>query len=103
MSYFKEQHLQHMGVPRPEVQLELQLPAYAKATETLDLSCICDLHRNLLQCQILNPLSEARDRTRNLMVPRWIHLPLSHNGNSQTCIFLTDFSKESHVSTFFKK
>uniref|UniRef100_A0A8D0PR72 Complement C5 n=1 Tax=Sus scrofa TaxID=9823 RepID=A0A8D0PR72_PIG len=25
------------------------------------------------QCWILNPLSEARDRTQNLMVPSWIH------------------------------
>ena len=26
----------------------------------------------LTQCLILNPLSKARDRTRNLMVPSWI-------------------------------
>ena len=25
------------------------------------------------QCRILNPLSEARDQTRNLMVPNWIY------------------------------
>ena len=31
------------------------------------------LHHSLWQRPILNPLSEARDRTRNLMVPSWIH------------------------------
>ena len=31
------------------------------------------LHHSSLQCWILNPLSEARDRTHNLMVPSWIH------------------------------
>ena len=38
-----------------------------------DPSCLCDLHHSSWQCRILNPLSEARDRTRNLMVPSWIH------------------------------
>ena len=33
---------------------------------------ICDLHHSPWQCQILDPLSEARDQTCNLMVPRWI-------------------------------
>ena len=33
---------------------------------------ICNLHHSSRQCRILNPLSEARDQTRNLMVPRWI-------------------------------
>ena len=31
---------------------------------------------------IVNSRSEARDRTRNLMVPSWIRYPLSHDGNS---------------------
>ena len=43
------------------VQLERQLPAYATATAVPDLSCICDLHRSLRQCQILNPLIKVRD------------------------------------------
>ena len=37
-----------------------------------DLSRVCDLHHNSRQCQILNPLIEARDRTCNLMVPTQI-------------------------------
>uniref|UniRef100_A0A8D0MA29 Opalin n=1 Tax=Sus scrofa TaxID=9823 RepID=A0A8D0MA29_PIG len=40
---------------------------------TQDLSCVFDLHHSSQQCQILNPLSEARDRTPNLMVPSRIH------------------------------
>ena len=34
--------------------------------------CICNLHDSSWQCQILNPLSEARDRTCNHMVPSQI-------------------------------
>ena len=52
-------HPRHMESPRLGVKSELQLPA----TATRDLSCICDLHHILRQCQILNPLSEARDPT----------------------------------------
>ena len=39
------------------------------ATATRDLSCICNLHHSSRQCRILNPLSKARDQTRNLIVP----------------------------------
>ena len=56
-----------MEVPRLGVKSELQLPAYTTATATQDLSSICDLHHSSWQCQILNPLSEARDRTYVLM------------------------------------
>ena len=38
---------------------------------TQDSSCICDLHHSSWQGHILNPLSEARDGTRNLMLPSW--------------------------------
>ena len=60
-------HLQHTQVPRLGVKLELQ--AYTRATATPDLSDVCDLHHSSRQQQILNPLSEARDQTRNLI---WI-------------------------------
>ena len=36
---------------------------------TPDPSCVCNLHQSSWQCRILNPLSEARDRTHNLLVP----------------------------------
>ena len=59
----------YMEVPRLGVQLELQLLAFATATATQDPSRLCDLYHSSQQRQILNPLSEAADRTRNLMVP----------------------------------
>ena len=40
--------------------------AYTRATSTLDLSHFCGLSCSFWQCQILNPLSEARDRTQIL-------------------------------------
>ena len=51
----------HMEVLRLGVESELQLPAYATAIATPDPSHICNLHHSSRQCQILNPLSEARD------------------------------------------
>ena len=55
-----------MEVPRLGVELELELPAYATATATLDPRHICDLRQSLRQCWILNPLKEARDQTHIL-------------------------------------
>ena len=65
-------HLWHMEVPRLEVYLELQLLAYTTSTAMPDPSHLCDLHRSSRQRRILNPLSEGRDQTRNLVVPNWI-------------------------------
>ena len=61
----------HMEVPRLGVELELQLPASATATATAtrDPSRVCDPHHSSGQRRTLNPLSKARDRTRNLMGP----------------------------------
>ena len=50
-------------------ELELQLLAYTTVTAMLALSCTFDLHQNSWQCQILNPLNEARDQTHILMDP----------------------------------
>ena len=52
-----------MEVPRLGTESELKLPAYSTATATPDPSHICDLHYSSWQCQMLNPLSEARDQT----------------------------------------
>ena len=38
-----------------------------------DLSRVCNLPHSSQQHQILNPLSEAKNQTRNLMVTSWIH------------------------------
>ena len=59
----------HMEVPRLGIESELQLSAYTTAIATRDLSRICDLLHSSWQHQIINPLSEDRDRTRNVMVP----------------------------------
>ena len=54
-------HPQHMEVPRPGVELELQLQPTPEITATPDLSGICDLQHSSQQWQILSPLSGARD------------------------------------------
>ena len=70
---FLGQHPQHMEIPRLGVELELQLPAYTIVTAMLDPGCVCYLHCSSQQCQILNPLSEARDPTLLLMDTSGIH------------------------------
>ena len=52
--------LSHTEVLRLGVESELQLLAYATVTALPDLSSISNLYNSLWQCQILNPLSEAR-------------------------------------------
>ena len=71
-------HPWHMDIPRLGVQSELWLPATATATS--DPSRICDLHHSSWQRRILNPLSEARDGTRNLTVPSRIHFHCAKTG-----------------------
>ena len=61
-------HLQHMEVSRLGVQSDLQLPAYATATATSDLSHI----HGSQQRWVLSPLSEARDQIYNLTIPSQI-------------------------------
>ena len=70
-----------MEVPRLGVESELQLLAYITATTTVqDPSHVCDLHHSPQQHQILNPLSEARDQTCNLVVPSGIRFHCSRTG-----------------------
>ena len=66
--FFLWPHTRHMEVPGLGVKLELQLPAYTTVTAKPDLSLICKLHHSSQQHQILNPLSEARDRIHILVV-----------------------------------
>ena len=73
-------HLRHMEVFGLGVESKLQLPAYATATP--DPSPICNLCHSSQQHQILNPVSEARDRTLILMDTSRVLNPLSHKGNS---------------------
>ena len=62
-------HSLHMEVPRLGVELELQPPAYITVPATPDPSHLCNLHHSSGHHRILNPLSEARDWTHNLIVP----------------------------------
>ena len=78
-----------MEVPRLGVESELQLPVYTTATATRDPSHVCDLHHSSRQRWILNPLSGARDRTRNLIVPSRICFPCSITGTPKKLIFRT--------------
>ena len=59
---------------------ELRLQPTPQLTEMPDPSHICNQHHSSRQCRILNPLSEARDRTRNLMVPSQIRFCCATTG-----------------------
>ena len=63
------------------------------ATATPDPGRICDLHHSSGQCQILNPLSEARDRTYNLKVPSQIHFHCATTGTPSITYLIS--SKET--------
>ena len=67
-------YMRYVDGPRLGVQLELQLPAYATATATQDLSHVCNLHHSsqLTSNRILNSLSKARDQTHILVDPSQI-------------------------------
>ena len=68
-------YLCHMEVPRLRVESELQLLACTTATATWDPSCVCHLHYSSRPRSILNPLSEARDRTHIPMDTSRVHYP----------------------------
>ena len=78
--FFLGPHSQHMEVHRLGVQLELQLPAYTTAAAKPDPSHVCDLHHSPWQCWILNPLSEAKDWTHDIMPPSRIHFCCAMTG-----------------------
>ena len=79
----------HMELPRLGLESKPQLPAYATATATQDLSHVCDLYHRSPQCWVLNPLSEARNWTHNLMVTSWICVCCATTGTP--CIFFLIF------------
>ena len=66
-------HVRHIEGPRLGVQSELQLLAYTTATATPAPSHVYNLHGSSWQCRILNPQSEARDRTCILMDAIQVH------------------------------
>ena len=79
-----------MEAPRPGVESEWQLPDYTTATATWGPSCVCNLHHSSQQCWIINPLSEARDRTCILIDTSWVLNPLCHNRDSKCSIVINN-------------
>ena len=61
-SFFRATPTTYEG-SRTRVKWELQTLAYTTATAKQDPRRVFDLHHSSRQRQILNPLSEARDRT----------------------------------------
>ena len=76
-----------MGVPRLEVEWELQLLAYPTAT----YAAACG------NAHILNPLREARDGKHILTGATLGPYPLSHNGNSCVAFLHRVLLKNSYV------
>ena len=85
--FFKRPHTWHMVVPRLGVTLALQLLTYNTAIAMPDLNHVCYLHHSSWQCQILNPLNEARDQTHISMDTSWVYNLLRHHGNSSQLCF----------------
>ena len=69
-----------MDVPRPGVKSKLL--TYDTATATRDLNRIYNLYCSFWQCQILSPLSQARDRIHILMDTSQVLNLLSRRENS---------------------
>ena len=89
-------HPWYMEIPRLGFQSELQLLAYTTAAATQDPSCICNLYHSSWQCQILNPLNEARDQTCNFMVPSWILFRCAKTGAPGTALKRKKEKKKNH-------
>ena len=66
--------------------MELQLLAYTTATAMPDPSHVCNLHHSSQHRRILNPLSEARDRTLSLVVPSCIRFRCAMTGTLKKTI-----------------
>ena len=95
--FFLGPYPQHMEIHRLEVQSELQLPPYATAAP--DPSRVFDLYHSSWHRWILNPPSEAWDRTRNLMVPSWICFRCATTGTPITDFLKRPlFARESRIS-----
>ena len=89
-------HLRHMESSRLEAE-----SAYTIAIATQDPSLVCNLHHSSQQHQILNLLSEARERTHILMGTNQVCNPLSHNRNSLERWFLEQKSESREFLLWF--
>ena len=78
-----------MDVLRLAVESELQQPlATAIATAMQDPSRVFDLQHSSWQCQIPDPLREARDGTHILMDPSWIRFCCATMGTPSVIFFI---------------
>ena len=79
------------GSSQARSQIRAALLAYSTALGTQDLSHICDLHHSSWKCWILNPRSEARDRTHILIDTSQVQFPWATMGIPQIhkIIYLT--------------
>ena len=100
-------HPRHMEVLRLGVESELQLPVYAIAMGTLDLSPFCELSHSSQQHRVFDPLSEVRDRTHILLNNSQVLNPLSYSGSSNgphfvyPLISLCTFGLKYKIDFFF--
>ena len=91
-------YLQHREVPRPGFELELQLPAYTRATAMPDPRRIFDLHHSSRQRRIPDLLSEARDGTCVFMDASRVHCCCTTTGTPHLAQ-LNHFPLTSNSST----
>ena len=86
-------HLWHMDmdVPRLAAESKLQPPTYATAIAIQMPSCVFELHHSLPQRRILNPLREARDRTRIFVDTSWARYCWATTGTSLKHLFFSFF------------
>ena len=77
----------HMEVPRRGVTPELQLLVYTTVRVMPDPSHVCDLLRSSQQCQILSPLSGARDWCCVLIDTSWVCYRWATRGTPRSYTF----------------
>ena len=90
--FFLGPHPRHMEAPRLGVELKLQLSACTTAIVTPDPSCVCNLHHSSWQCQVLDPLREARDRTCILTDTSQVHFCCATMGIPLFFFFFNGFT-----------
>ena len=87
------------GSSQARGQIRGAAATYTTATAMLDPSHICNLCRRLQQCQIFNPLIEARDQTHILIDTSQVFNLLSHNGNSVCTVEYYPILKKKEILT----
>ena len=87
------------GGSQPRDIIRAVATGLARATAMPDPSCICDLHSSQ-QHRTLNSLSEARDRTHNLLVYSQNHFCCVTMGTPYFCFYIFIFGYASNLWNF---